>query len=65
MGTPICCCFALSLWVAGRAPLGRKPFDFDVSMSAGALREAITKVPHLKYAAILSLLAVLVVVAGD
>lgn len=45
----------LSLWVAGRAPRGRKPFEFDMSISASALAEAVTKVSHLRSVAILFL----------
>ena len=52
---------ALSLWVAGRAPEGRKPFQFDVSLSGEDLARSMTKVPHLRSIAILFVLATLAV----
>jgi hypothetical protein len=52
---------ALSLWVAGRAPQGRKPFQVDLSLSADDLALSMTKVPHLRSMAIIFLLAALAV----
>lgn len=52
---------ALSLWVAGRAPLGRKPFQIDMSLSAEDLALSMTKVPHFRTIAILFLLAAVAV----
>ena len=51
----------LSLWVAGRAPQGRKPFQIDLSLSAEDLALSMTKVPHLRSMAILFLLAAVAV----
>src|SRR3712207_4269564 len=49
----------LSIWAAGRAPRGRKPFELDMALSAETLARAITKIPHLKYSAMFVLLALL------
>ncbi len=49
----------LSLFAAVRAPLGRHPFQVDLSLSWDDLARSITKVPHLRGFAVLVLLAVL------
>ena len=51
----------LSLWVAARSPLGRKPFHFDWTISGSEVARAVTKVPHLRATAVLFLLATLAV----
>jgi hypothetical protein len=51
----------LSLWVAGRAPSGRQPFQVDLSLSARDLLQSMSKVPHLRSTAVLFLLAALAV----
>ena len=56
---PFVVCAALSLWVAGSAPQGRKPFAVDFSLVPEDLARSITKVPHLGGVAALVLLAVL------
>lgn len=48
----------LSLWAAGRAPHGRKPFEFDLSISPDAVVRSMTKTPHFKSIAIIFVLAV-------
>ncbi len=50
---------ALSLWIAVRAPRGRKPFSADFSLAPEDLLRSMTKVPHLVGVAVLFLLAVL------
>ena len=54
---PFVAASALSLWVAGQAPRGRRPFEIDLSLSSADLALSMTKVPHLKNMAILFLLA--------
>ena len=58
---PFACLAVLSLWVAGRSPLGRKPFQIDWSISASELAQVVTKVPHLIATAVFFLLATLAV----
>jgi hypothetical protein len=58
---PFACLAILSLWVAGSSPLGRKPFQFDWTISASELARVVTKVPHLRATAVLFLLATLAV----
>jgi len=58
---PFACLAVLSLWVAGRSPLGRKPFQFDWTISVSEVARAVTKVPHLRATAVLFLLATLAV----
>lgn len=58
---PFACLVVLSLWVAGRSPLGRKPFQFDWSISGSELARVVTRVPHLRATAVLFLLATLAV----
>jgi hypothetical protein len=48
----------LSLWIAQRAPKGRKPFSADLSLDRGDLIQSMTKVPHLVGGALFFLLAV-------
>jgi VanZ family protein len=48
----------LSLWIAQRAPHGRKPFAVDFSLDRQDLIQSMTKVPHLVGGAIFFLLAV-------
>ena len=50
---------AWSLWVAQRAPRGRKPFSADLSLDRADLIQSMTKVPHLVGSAIFLLLAVI------
>lgn len=47
----------LSIGIAAWAPLGRKPFQFDWSLSAAALAFSIKKPPHILACAVLALLA--------
>src|SRR6266576_441851 len=58
---PFVCLVILSLWVAGRSPLGRKPFHIDWSISVSELAEVVTKAPHLISTAVFFLLATLAV----
>jgi VanZ family protein len=58
---PFACLAVLSLWVAGRSPQGRKPFQFDWTISASEVARVVTKVPHLRATAVLFLLATLAV----
>ena len=58
---PFVCLAVLSLWVAGRSPLGRKPFEFDWSTSGTELAQVITKANHLISTAVFFLLATLAV----
>ena len=58
---PFACLAALSLWVAGRSPLGRKPFQFDWTISGSELAQVVTKAPHLISTAAFFLLATLAV----
>ena len=58
---PFACLAVLSLWVAGRSPLGRKPFHIDWSISVSELAQVVTKTPHLISTAVLFLLATLAV----
>jgi VanZ family protein len=48
----------LSLWIAQRAPNGRKPFAVDFSLDRQDLIQSMTKVPHLVGGAVFFLLAV-------
>ena len=48
----------LSLWIAQRAPNGRKPFAVDFSLDRQDLIQSMTKVPHLVGGALFFLLAV-------
>lgn len=48
----------LSLWIAQRAPNGRKPFAADLSLDRQDLIQSMTKVPHLVGGAVFFLLAV-------
>ena len=48
----------LSLWIAQRAPNGRKPFAVDFSLDRQDLLQSMTKVPHLVGGALFFLLAV-------
>ncbi len=47
----------LSIAIAAWAPLGRKPFQFDWSLSAAALAFSLKKPPHILACAVLALLA--------
>ncbi|MEP6911697.1 MAG: hypothetical protein ABI923_03020 [bacterium] len=58
---PFACLALLSLWVAGRSPLGRKPFQFDWTISGSELAQVVTKAPHLISTAVFFLLATLAV----
>ena len=58
---PFVCLAVLSLWVAGRSPLGRKPFEFDWSTSGTELAQVVTKANHLISTAVFFLLATLAV----
>ena len=58
---PFACLAVLSLWVAGRSPLGRKPFHIDWSISVSELAQVVTKAPHLISTAVFFLLATLAV----
>lgn len=58
---PFACLAVLSLWVAGRSPLGRRPFQFDWTISGSEVARVVTKVPHLRATAVLFLLATLAV----
>jgi len=58
---PFACLAVLSLWVAGRSPLGRKPFQFDWTISGSEVARVVTKVPHLRATSVLFLLATLAV----
>ena len=58
---PFACLAILSLWVAGRSPLGRKPFQFDWSISGSELAQVVTKANHLISTAVFFLLATLAV----
>ena len=49
----------LSLYGAGRAPNGRKPFQLDLSLSGHDLLRSMSKVPHLRSIAVILLLAAL------
>jgi|GEM_PF-627454 len=55
---PFVICATLSLWIAQRAPHGRKPFTADLSLAREDLVQSMTKVPHLVGVAVLFLLAV-------
>lgn len=55
---PFAICATLSLWIATRAPKGRKPFTADLSLVPEDLLRSMTKVPHLVGVAVLCLLAV-------
>jgi len=55
---PFVICATLSLWIAQRAPKGRKPFTVDLSLDRQDLLQSMTKVPHLVGAAVFFLLAV-------
>jgi hypothetical protein len=48
----------LSLWIAQRAPKGRKPFSADLSLDRADLMQSVTKVPHLVGGALFFFLAV-------
>ena len=48
-----------SLLMSAVAPEGRRPFDFDWSLSAAALEFSIVKLPHIGATAILACLGVL------
>jgi VanZ family protein len=48
-----------SLVMSAVAPDGRRPFDFDWSLSAAALEFSIVKLPHIGATAILACLGVL------
>lgn len=52
---------ASSVWASGRAPEGRRPPDFDWSLSAEAVLRALSKRPHIVYMLLLFLLATLAV----
>lgn len=56
---PLVVASALSLWVIGQAPNGRKPFQVDLSLSVEDLARSMTKVAHFRSIAILFLMAVL------
>jgi VanZ family protein len=56
---PFAICATLSLWIAIRAPKGRKPFTADLSLAREDLARSMTKVPHLAGTAVLFLLAVI------
>lgn len=58
---PFAVASALSFWVVGQAPDGRKPFQVDLSLSAEDLARSMTKVAHFRSVAILFLMAVLAV----
>jgi VanZ family protein len=58
---PFAVASALSLWVVGQAPDGRKPFQVDLSLAAEDLARSMTKVPHFRSIAILFLMAALAV----
>ena len=58
---PFACLAVLSLWVAGRSPLGRKPFHIDWSISVSELAQVVTKANHLISTAVFFLLATLAV----
>jgi VanZ family protein len=47
----------LSVYVAARAPRGRKPFQIDLSVSLEDLARSLPKVPHLRSVAVILLLA--------
>jgi hypothetical protein len=55
---PFAICAALSLWIAHRAPRGRRPFSVDFSLAPEDLLRSMSKVPHLVGVAVLVLLAV-------
>lgn len=55
---PFVICATLSLWIAMKAPNGRKPFTADLSLAREDLIQSMTKVPHLVGVAVLFLLAV-------
>ena len=50
---------ALSIWIAFRAPQGRRAFSFDLSVVPADLARSMTKVPHLIGSAVLFWLAAL------
>lgn len=52
---------ASSEWPSERAPEGRRPPDFDGSLSAEAVLRALSKRPHIVYMLLLFLLATLAV----
>ena len=58
---PFACLAVLSLWVAGSSPLGRKPFQFDWTISGSELAQVVTKANHLISTAVFLLLATLAV----
>lgn len=58
---PFVVCAGLSIWVAGRAPSGRRAPQFDWSVDLSAVARAVTKVPHMKWMVVLFLLALLAV----
>jgi hypothetical protein len=52
------------IWRAGQAPAGRHPPQFDWTVSGAAAGRALTKFPHLKWAVVLFVLAVVAVGAA-
>jgi VanZ family protein len=56
---PFVICATLSVWIALRAPHGRKPFSADLGLTREDLIQAMTKVPHLVGVAVLVLLAII------
>ncbi|WP_064742991.1 hypothetical protein [Pseudonocardia spinosispora] len=50
-----------SIWAAGRAPQGRRSPRFDWTITTEIASHALSKIPHLKWAAVLFLLAVVAV----
>jgi hypothetical protein len=55
---------SLCIWDAARAPEGRRPFQFEVNLSPGAMGLALTKTKHMTVVAVLFLLATLATGTG-